>query len=70
MTEPLIQCPINFSEGRRADVVQEIADSIGRVPGAILADCSWDCDHNRMVATILGGPDNSASRAVSFESSC
>src|ERR1043166_8180714 len=57
MSGPVIQPPINFSEGRRAEVIEAIADSVKRVPGAILADCSADSDHNRMVTTILGGPD-------------
>lgn len=56
MTGPIIQCPINFSEGRRSEVIEAIAEAIRRIPGAILADYSADVDHNRMVATILGGP--------------
>jgi glutamate formiminotransferase len=54
---PVIQCPINFSEGRRPGVIEAITDVIRSTPGAALADYSWDFDHNRMVATVLGGPE-------------
>ncbi len=53
---PVIQSAINFSEGRRAEAIQHILASIRAVPEAVLADWSADPDHNRMVATILGGP--------------
>src|SRR2546423_352087 len=60
----IIQCPINFSEGRRPDVIESITDAIRSTSGATLADHSWDYDHNRMVATILGGPEAIESAAV------
>lgn len=68
MTGPIIQCPINFSEGRRSEVIEAIAETIRRVPGAVLADYSADVDHNRMVATILGGP--SAIRQAILDAAC
>lgn len=52
----LIQSAINVSEGRRPEVIEAVAEAVRRVPGATLADYSADEDHNRMVATVLGGP--------------
>jgi glutamate formiminotransferase len=61
---PVIQCAINFSEGRRPEVIEAIAGAARSAPGAILADCSADPDHNRMVATILGGAEAIAEAAL------
>ncbi len=52
----LIQCVPNFSEGRRADVLEAIADAVRQTPGVRLADWSADPDHNRMVVTFVGPP--------------
>ncbi|HZP81883.1 MAG TPA: glutamate formimidoyltransferase [Chthonomonadaceae bacterium] len=52
--EPIFQCVPNFSEGRRPEVVQAIADAIAATPGARLIDHSADADHNRCVMTFLG----------------
>jgi glutamate formiminotransferase len=57
LTGPVIQSAINFSEGRRAEVVEAIAEAGRGTPGVVLADCSADPDHNRMVASLLGGPE-------------
>lgn len=59
MDSPLVQCAANFSEGRRADVVEAIA-SAATAPGAVVADWSADPDHNRMVLTLLGRPEGVA----------
>ncbi len=53
----VLQCAANFSEGRRVEVIERIADAVRAVEGAVLADYSWDRDHNRSVMTILGGPE-------------
>ena len=50
----LYQCVPNFSEGRRLEVVEEIADAIRAVPEVRLIDYSADPDHNRCVMTLLG----------------
>jgi len=50
----LIECIPNVSEGRRADVVDAIADAIGAVPGVRLLDFSSDASHNRSVFTFAG----------------
>jgi glutamate formiminotransferase len=61
---PVIQCAMNFSEGRRPEAIAAIAEAARSAPGAILADCSADPDHNRMVATVLGGPEAVARAAI------
>ena len=53
----LVQSVPNFSEGRRLDVVEALANAAGSVSGALLADHSADPDHNRCVLTLLGAPD-------------
>lgn len=55
MTEPLIECVPNFSEGRDAAVVESIVAAMA-VEGVSLLDYSRDADHNRSVATIVGTP--------------
>jgi glutamate formiminotransferase len=50
----IIECVPNISEGRRADVVAGIVDSVRRVPGARLLDYSSDASHNRSVITMAG----------------
>ena len=59
----LYQCVPNFSEGRRLEVVEAIADAIRAVPEVRLIDCSADPDHNRCVMTILG-PGERTSEAL------
>jgi glutamate formiminotransferase len=46
----------NFSEGRRAEVIREIVDSL-RVPGARVVYAEADPDHNRLDTTVLGSAD-------------
>src|SRR5580698_5564866 len=55
MSEPLIECVPNFSEGRDPAVVQSIVAAMA-VPGVSLLDFSLDPDHNRSVVTIAGPP--------------
>src|SRR5687768_14377838 len=51
---PVVQSAVNFSEGRRREVMRAILEAISSESGAALADWSADSDHNRMVATLLG----------------
>jgi glutamate formiminotransferase / 5-formyltetrahydrofolate cyclo-ligase len=55
MSDPLIECVPNFSEGRRAAVVEAIVSAMA-VDGVSLLDYSLDPDHNRSVVTIVGPP--------------
>ncbi|HEY6566589.1 MAG TPA: glutamate formimidoyltransferase [Actinomycetota bacterium] len=43
----------NFSEGRRADVIDEIVEAL-HVPGARVVYAEADPDHNRLDTTVLG----------------
>ena len=56
MSNPLVECVPNFSEGRRPEVLEKIQDAITAVPGAILLDSNSDRDHNRSVITFVGSP--------------
>lgn len=50
----IIECVPNFSEARRADVVQAIIGAITAVEGVRLLNVSSDNDHNRTVVTFVG----------------
>ncbi|MGB6131954.1 MAG: glutamate formimidoyltransferase [Acidobacteriaceae bacterium] len=55
MSDALIECVPNFSEGRRPEVVEAIVAAM-RVDEVRLLDWSLDADHNRSVVTIAGPP--------------
>ncbi len=56
MTDPLLECVPNVSEGRDRRAIEAIAQAVRAVPGARLADVHADPDHNRSVFTFLGPP--------------
>jgi len=58
VTEVLVECVPNFSEGRRAEVVDEVVAAFaGADPGVLVLDRSSDADHDRSVLTLAGpGP--------------
>ena len=53
----LLECVPNFSEGRRADVVDELARAVTATDGVHLLDRTSDVDHNRSVLTFAGESD-------------
>jgi glutamate formiminotransferase len=53
----LIECVPNFSEGRRGEVVDEIARAIGQIEGVTLLDHTRDETHNRSVVTFAGSAE-------------
>jgi glutamate formiminotransferase len=54
----LVECVPNFSEGRRPEVIDAIADRVRTTPGVHLLDRTSDPDHNRSVLTFAGSaPD-------------
>lgn len=57
MKNQLVECIPNFSEGRRAEIVDAIADAVAVVPGVLILDRSSDPDHNRSVITFVGAPN-------------
>jgi glutamate formiminotransferase len=52
----LVECVPNFSEGRRAEVMDAIQSAAAEVAGAHVLDRHSDAVHNRMVLTIAGRP--------------
>jgi glutamate formiminotransferase len=50
----LIECIPNFSEGRRQNVIDEIAAAVTHVDGVHLLDVQSDPTHNRSVVTFVG----------------
>ena len=63
----IVWCVPNFSEGRRRDVIEEIAAEVAAVEGVKLLGTDPDVDHNRVVVSFVGprGPVGEAAfRAV------
>lgn len=56
LMQPLIECVPNFSEGRRAEVIDAIASALRAHPEVQLLDIESDYDHNRSVFTLVGSP--------------
>ncbi len=50
----LIECIPNVSEGRRPEVIEDMARAIRAVPGVRLLDAQSDASHNRSVLTLFG----------------
>jgi len=50
----VVECVPNFSEGRRPDIVKEIAAAIASASGVRVFDMEMDTDHNRSVITFVG----------------
>ena len=56
----LLECALNFSEGKREDVINAIA---GAAQGVRVLDLNADKDHNRAVVTFVGSPQAVAEAA-------
>ncbi|TFG33835.1 glutamate formimidoyltransferase [Candidatus Thorarchaeota archaeon] len=54
----VVECVPNFSEGRRKEVIDAIADAIKSVESVRLLDVEFDPDHNRSVFTFIGEPQD------------
>jgi glutamate formiminotransferase / 5-formyltetrahydrofolate cyclo-ligase len=63
MSETVIECVPNFSEGNDRNKVRAIVDAM-RVDGVSLLDWSMDADHNRSVVTIAGPPQAVVEAAI------
>lgn len=57
MSQPILECVPNFSEGRDEAVLTQIADAIRRVPGAQLLHIDTSPAANRTVMTFAGAPE-------------
>ena len=69
MTRGLVECVPNFSEGRKSETLERLAQSIETVETACVLDTHMDADHNRSVITFVATPEmivEAASRAVAL----
>ena len=60
----IVECVPNFSEGRDAEVVAQIAAAAESVPGALVLGTHIDPDHNRSVVTFVAPPEAIVEAAV------
>ena len=60
----VVECVPNFSEGRRADVVARLVESVESVEGALVLGTHVDTDHNRSVITFVAPPRTAVEAAV------
>ena len=56
MSDKLIECVPNFSEGRDLSVIKQITDTIESVDNIKLLDVDPGADMNRTVVTFVGDP--------------
>ncbi len=64
----LVESVPNYSEGRRLDVVDLLAEAVEGTPGAYLLDRTSDASHNRSVLTMAGeAPAVEAALEATFE---
>lgn len=65
----ILMCVPNISEGINLNVIEQVADSIRKIPTIKLIDYSSDVDHNRSVFTFLGDPQSvlNASKSMAKE---
>jgi glutamate formiminotransferase len=61
--QKIMECVPNFSEGRRQEVIDQVADAVRAVEGVRLLDVAPNPDHNRTVLTFVGSPDAVADAA-------
>jgi glutamate formiminotransferase/formiminotetrahydrofolate cyclodeaminase len=57
MSEKLIECVPNFSEGRNMDIIKQITDEIEKIDEVKLLDVDPGADMNRTVVTFIGSPE-------------
>lgn len=60
----LIECVPNFSEGRKGETVERIAQAVTSVSGATVLNRHLDIDHNRSVITFVAAPDQIVEAAL------
>jgi glutamate formiminotransferase/formiminotetrahydrofolate cyclodeaminase len=58
MTQKIIECIPNFSEGRRPEVIEAIRTEIENIHAVHILDLHSDADHNRSVITFAGTPES------------
>jgi glutamate formiminotransferase len=68
MMDRIVECVPNFSEGRRVETVERLAQAIASVQTACVLNKHIDPDHNRSVITFVASPEmvvEASIRAVS-----
>ncbi len=50
----IVECVPNFSEGRRGEVIEALADAVRSIPDVRLLDVQADASHNRCVISFVG----------------
>jgi len=63
----IVECVPNFSEGRKRETIERLAQAIESVEGAVVLNRHVDADHNRSVITFVASPEvivEAALRAV------
>lgn len=60
----IVECVPNFSEGRRAEVVERLIEAVETVEGALVLGTHVDRDHNRSVITFVAPPETVVEAAV------
>ncbi len=65
MSDKLIECVPNFSEGKDMAVIKQITDVIEKVEGVKLLDVDPGADMNRTVVTFVGDPEGVKEAAFS-----
>ncbi|RPJ57236.1 MAG: glutamate formimidoyltransferase, partial [Acidobacteria bacterium] len=63
MTDQVVECVPNFSEGRDLSKIKQITNAIEAVPGVSLLDVDPGADTNRTVVTFVGPPEAVAEAA-------
>jgi len=64
VSEVLVECVPNVSEGRNLTVIERLAEAVRAVDGVWLLDVDPDPDHNRTVLTYVGHPQAVIEAAV------
>ncbi|HEY0005338.1 MAG TPA: glutamate formimidoyltransferase [Pyrinomonadaceae bacterium] len=62
--ERLVECVPNFSEGRKVQTIERLAQEIESVEGAAVLDMHMDADHNRSVITFVADAEVVAEAAL------
>ena len=65
MSDRIVECVPNFSEGRNQEIIDAISDAGRRIEGARVLGVEPDADYNRTVLTIAGKPQ--AVKLAAFE---
>ncbi len=63
MSDRIVECVPNFSEGRNEATLRALVEAVRAVSGAALLDHTMDTDHHRAVLTFAGAPDAVAEAA-------